>query len=76
MGYDIHITRKAEWFDEQGNDITLDEWLEFVNSSSDMRLDGYAQAQTPNGTLRVESEGLSVWLGYSKNDKNGSMAWK
>jgi len=75
MGYDFHITRKSEWFDEEGDEITLDEWREFVNSSPDMRLDGFAEAKTPGGTLRVESEGLSVWTGYSGHEKDGNMAW-
>ncbi|MGV6852232.1 MAG: hypothetical protein ACWA5R_08645 [bacterium] len=75
MGYDIHITRKAEWFEDVGDEITLGEWCEFVNSSPDMRLDGYAEAETPDGILRVESEGLSVWTGYSGHEKDGNMAW-
>lgn len=75
MGYDIHITRKSEWFDEEGDEITLEEWCEFVNSSPDMRLDGFAEAVTPGGTLRVESEGLSVWTGYSGHEQDGNMAW-
>ncbi|WP_428241544.1 hypothetical protein [Gynuella sp.] len=75
MGYDLHITRKEEWFEEEGDQITLDEWNNFVNSSPDMRLDGYAEAETPNGVLRVESEGLAVWTGYSGHDNDGNMAW-
>lgn len=75
MGYDIHITRKEQWFDEKGENIELEEWLNFVKSSSDMRHDGFAEAETPNGTLRIDSEGLSVWLGYSGHEKNGNMAW-
>ena len=30
MGYDIHITRKADWFDEGGDDISLEEWNRYV----------------------------------------------
>ena len=29
MGYDLHITRKADWCDE-GNDISLEEWYAVV----------------------------------------------
>lgn len=75
MGYDLHITRKADWFDEEGDEITLEEWSQFVNSSPDMRLDGCAEVETPNGTLKVESEGLSVWTGYSNHEKDGNKAW-
>jgi len=60
MGYDVHITRKDEWFSDEGNEISLDEWKQFVESDPDMRLDNFAEAKTPEGVLRVESEGLSV----------------
>jgi hypothetical protein len=75
MGYDVHITRKDEWFDEDGEKITLAEWKQYVKTDSEMRLDNYAEAKIPNGILRVESEGLSVWLGYSGHEKDGNMAW-
>ncbi|MDU0308687.1 hypothetical protein [Rhizobium sp. 10PS4] len=29
MGYDLHITRKVNWFDASPS-ITLDDWLEYV----------------------------------------------
>ena len=75
MGYDVHITRKDEWFSEEGEEISLKEWTDFVNSSSDMRLKGFAEAKTPSGTLRIESEGLSVWLDNSGHDEDGIKAW-
>lgn len=76
MGYDIHITRKKNWYDEDGPSISVEEWAEFVNADPEMRLDGYAQTQLPDGqSLRIEREGLSVWVGYSGNDEDGNMAW-
>jgi hypothetical protein len=75
MGYDIHITRKQDWFDEEPQ-ILAAEWAAYVASDPTMRLDGYAEASTPAGdTLRYESEGLSVWTGYSRHDPDGNMAW-
>ena len=80
MGYELHITRKAFWSDQEGETITLDEWIEYVNSDPEMRLDGYAEARVPDGVLRVESPGLSVWTAYAGHEKsghgkNGNMAW-
>ena len=41
-----------------------------------MRLDGYAETVTPGGdTLRYESEGLAVWIGYSRHESERNMAW-
>ncbi len=75
MGYEVHITRKKEWSDEDGPTISLDEWKAFVGSDPEMCLDGFAEAQVDGGTLRVESEGLAVWTAYSEHGKNGNMAW-
>jgi len=76
MGYDIYITRKVNWFDKDGKDISLSEWLAFVHSDPEMRLDGFAEAATPDGdTIRIESEGLSVWTAYSGHMKDSNMAW-
>jgi len=75
VGYEVHITRKAEWFGEEGPEITIEEWKNYVASDPEMRLDGFAEATTPDGnTLRIESPGLSVWVAYSKHEESGK-AW-
>ena len=76
MGYDVHITKKQQWFDDEGPEISLEDWTEYVNNNSDMQLDGFAETPLSNGqTLRLESEGLSVWLGYSGHEDEGNKAW-
>lgn len=76
MGYDVHITRKENWFDEGEQLITLQEWVDLIHKDSEMRLDNFAEANIGNGqTLHVESEGLAVWHTYSKDGLNGNMAW-
>ncbi|QDU54667.1 hypothetical protein [Aeoliella mucimassa] len=76
MGYDLHITRKEHHFDKDGPAIRLDEWLAYVASDPEMRFDGFAEAQLPNGNvLRAEGEGLSVWTAYSGHELAGNMAW-
>ncbi len=41
-----------------------------------MRLDGFAEAVTPDGTvIRTESPGLAVWVNYSRHGVGGNMAW-
>jgi hypothetical protein len=75
MGYDVHITRKQSWSDENGPEIPLAEWIAVVGADPDMRLDGYAETRVGDGSiLRLESEGLSVWTAYSRHSENG-MAW-
>lgn len=76
MGYEVHITRKTEWFAEDGPVLSLEDWLAYVGSDSEMRPDGYAEATTPKGeTLRTENPGIAVWTAYSGHGLNGNMAW-
>lgn len=75
MSYELHITRKSEWFGE-GPVISLSEWVSVIEADEEMRLDGFAEAQLPDGKiLRLEREGLAVWTGYSGHNVNQNMAW-
>jgi hypothetical protein len=53
----------------------LKDWLAYVEADSEMRLDNFAEAQTPDGILRYENIGLAVWTAYSHHGEGGSMAW-
>ncbi|MGF6508808.1 hypothetical protein [Paraburkholderia tuberum] len=76
MGYDVHITRKENWFDESGLKIGIDEWKALVQSDPDMRLDGYASAIVGDANvLRIDSEGLAVWTAHAGTAVSGNMAW-
>lgn len=76
MGYDVHITRKGNWFDESGPEIALEEWTALLGGDPEMRLDGFAEIQNEAGEgLRFTSEGLAVWVSYSGHGKDGNMAW-
>ncbi|HMR81749.1 MAG TPA: hypothetical protein PKE30_01405 [Niabella sp.] len=73
MGYDIHITRQENWFDEdESKKISLDEWKDFLLNDAEMRLANFAEA---TATIRVESDGLAVWTKYSGNGLDGNLAW-
>jgi len=39
MGYDVHVTRKEFWADEEGSEITLDEWLAYVRNDTEIEAD-------------------------------------
>jgi len=75
MGYEVHVTRKDAWFDDDGPAISLEEWLAYVSSDREMRADGYAEAQTEEGMLRIEDTGIAVWTGYPSHGVDGNMAW-
>lgn len=76
MGYELHVTRKSDWADPDGDLISESEWLAYVESDPTMRLGGYAEADTTTGDiLRVDSPGLAVWTAYSAHEVNGNVAW-
>jgi hypothetical protein len=39
MGYDLHVTRAEDWSDNEGRQITRDEWFALVASDSELTLD-------------------------------------
>lgn len=76
MGYELHITRGANWHDEAKEPITLDEWIAYVKSDPEMRLDGFAEATLEDGSvLRSENPSLAVWVVYSGDGVDGNHAW-
>jgi hypothetical protein len=76
MGYDVHITRADDWVDAESKPISLDQWLAYIRSDPEMRLDGCAIAKIDGQpALAYENDGLAVWISYSQHNPNGNMAW-
>jgi len=44
MGDEFHITRTDDWADSEKQPISLDEWLAYIRSDPEMRLDGYDES--------------------------------
>jgi hypothetical protein len=36
LGYDLHITRKNSWSDDEGSAITFDEWLAYIRTDNEV----------------------------------------
>ena len=76
MGYDVHITRRNTWFDETGEAVLLDEWLECVHGDPELRLDGCADAHLKNGSvLRSLDPSMAVWVAHPEHGTREGMAW-
>ena len=75
MGYDVHITRTPDWTDSESEPITIEEWLAYVSSDPEMRVDGFAEAATSSGSLRYENPGLAVWTAWSEHGRDENFAW-
>jgi hypothetical protein len=79
MGYDLHITRKKNWDgfeDEDGPEISLDEWFALVRADPEMRLDGFSEVRLTDGkNFRVDNPSIAVWTSWSHHGEAGDMAW-
>jgi hypothetical protein len=75
MGYDVHITRAIDWFENNEARIPLEDWLAYVESDPEMRLDNVAEAKMPDGILRYENAGLAVWTAYSHHGEGDTLIW-
>lgn len=75
MAYDVHITRKKDWFNRDQPGITFEEWSSYIDSDASMRLDGVARMTAPGGdVIEMKSPGLAVWTAYSGHDEDRT-AW-
>ena len=77
MGYDIHITRQDNWYDDDiSKQISLKEWKEYLERDSEMRLDNFAEAKLQKGDkIRMQNEGLAVWTSYPGDSVESNHAW-
>lgn len=75
MGYDVHITRAQHWTESELHPIPIDEWLGYVASDPEMRLDNFAEAATDGDLLRYDNDGLAVWIAFTGHGIDGNMAW-
>jgi hypothetical protein len=57
MGVELYITRARFWADNEGKEITAEEWLRYVAADPELKLD------PRNGKYHV------LWLGESAHDE-------
>lgn len=76
MGYDVHVTRRNQWSDEHGDEITRAEWLAYVGADSSMRLEKKAIVRNAEGAeFSVEDETLAVWKDWPNRQEGRNEAW-
>ena len=62
MGYELHITRRKNWFDKEDLSIDFQTWQSFVDGDSELQIVGFAETILPdNQVLRIEAAGLTTW---------------
>ncbi len=71
MGYDLTIVRQNDWSDfEEDSNITLEEWLQYVESDPELQLTNGYDSEVP-GILPGEWQnrpGFCDWVGHPKAD--------
>ncbi|MEG2805009.1 hypothetical protein [Stenotrophomonas sp.] len=66
MGYDIHITRRAQWFDEAGPSLTLQEWLDHIAQDPELQLETRPDAD-PGDAWWVPQPGTRMGLWHQQH---------
>jgi hypothetical protein len=61
MGYDAHITRKKFWAGTEGSPITSQEWLAYIATDSQLRLDPTSKRHSVT-ILGIQSEYPDPWI--------------
>lgn len=78
MGYDVHITRKDDWSDTQGETISREEWLDYVESDKSLGLKGQAVVSNQQGQeFSIQDETLTVWRDWPNrvDGKTEALMW-
>jgi hypothetical protein len=64
MGYDLHITRGAHWAENEGHEITCEEWLALVAHDPELTLDP------------VNGDQYALWSGPSQYPEPWLKWWR
>ena len=61
------------YIERENGEITLEEWLEYVNSDDELTLSETAEATNPitKAVLRVHIKGRALWKNYEINYRSG-----
>ncbi|MER7568950.1 hypothetical protein ABTZ93_39390 [Streptomyces sp. NPDC097941] len=72
MGYDVHITRRAPWWDESGEPITTEEWAAVVAADPELEMVQVALAFPPGEgrVLEYRNEWLAQMVTHPDLDKH------
>ncbi len=70
MGYDLHITRKEYWSDdeENTNNISLSEWLKYINKDQELELSDAYKVKIPESHIEsTVAPGFCNWINHPQN---------
>ena len=68
MGYDVHITRAEHWADNEGAEITAEEWLAVVRADPELTLAPEVGMGPHFARWIGPSPGVEAWLDWRAGD--------
>jgi hypothetical protein len=75
MGYELHIARKSDWEADEDSNISLEEWLSYVDKDQELKLTNGFQMNIPNvDTSWKDSPGFCQWTAHP-NANNDTLPW-
>jgi hypothetical protein len=75
MGYEIHITRRENWADTEAPDISINEWLAYVNSDAELELTNGYELKIGTETSYQNSPGFCEWNDHPTEKEPNSRPW-
>jgi hypothetical protein len=78
MGYDLHITRKDDWSDDdKEKEIALSEWLAYIDADQDLVLsDGYRIKVPGSDTESMAAPGYCEWTSHPSQERPCFDYWR
>lgn len=76
MGYDLHITRKDDWSDTDGREITLEEWILYTSGDTSLKIDrDHSAEQDPAVASGAKEPGHAIWVKWPARKEGQREAW-
>src|SRR5215467_2831013 len=75
MGYDLHITRREDWADREVSEISLEEWLSYVDSDKELELTNGYDLKIGSETQFQDRPGFCEWNGHPTEKEPNSRPW-
>lgn len=72
MGYDLHITKAAEWSESAKNPITEEQWKSAVLADRELKMDTSATASNPktHEVIQISNPLMASWIDPKTNSKH------